>query len=134
MTEIIDLSQEIFTDAPRFPGHPATKLEWVATHEAAADAPVQAKDITYAAMMLHMCDHGPTHVDSVTHIDERDSAPSIDQSPLENFLTPAIGLDFTGMVEPKEEISLELLQGELDKQNLTSRTSPARSSRSSACR
>ena len=119
MTQIIDLSQEIFTDAPRFPGHPPTKLEWVATHEGAADAPVQSKDITYAAMMLHMCDHGPTHVDSITHIDERDSAPSIDQSPLTNFLTPAIGLDFTGMVEPKEEISLELLQSELDKHNLT---------------
>jgi kynurenine formamidase len=80
---------------------------------------VQAKDITYAAMMLHMCDHGPTHVDSITHIDERDSAPSIDQSPLTNFFTRAIALDFTGMVEPLEEISLELLQGELSRCDLT---------------
>lgn len=119
MYEIVDLSQEIFTDAPRFPGHPATKLEWVATHEEAAKAPVQAKDITYAAMMLHMCDHGPTHVDSITHIDERDSAPSIDESPLTNFFTRAIALDFTGMVEPQQEISAQLLQDELSKHDLT---------------
>jgi kynurenine formamidase len=111
--EIVDLSQEIYTDAPRFPGHPATRLEYVARHEEMEHAPIKPKDITYAAMMLHLCDHGPTHVDSISHIDERESAPSIDQSPLENFLTPAIALEFTGMVEPGEEISLQLLQSQL---------------------
>lgn len=119
MYEIVDLSQEIFSDAPRFPGHPATKIEYVARHEDMANAPIKPKDITYAAMMLHMCDHGPTHVDSISHIDERESAPSIDRSPLAHFLTPAIALDFTGMVEPKEEISLELLQDQLSEQDLT---------------
>lgn len=119
MYEIVDLSQEIFSDAPRFPGHPATKIEYVARHEDMANAPITPKDITYAAMMLHMCDHGPTHVDSISHIDERESAPSIDRSPLAHFLTPAIALDFTGLVEPKEEISLELLQDELTKHDLS---------------
>ena len=118
MPTIVDLSQEIFTDAPRFPGHPATLIEYVARHEDAENAPIKAKDITYAAMMLHMCDHGPTHVDSISHIDERESAPSIDESPLANFFTPAIALDFTGMVEPREEISLELLQSELARHDL----------------
>ena len=119
MYEIVDLSQEVFTDAPRFPGHPATKIEYVARHEDMANAPIKPKDITYAAMMLHMCDHGPTHVDSVSHIDERPEAPSIDRSPLDNFVTRGIALDFTGMVEPKEEISLQLLQDELSKHGLT---------------
>lgn len=119
MYEIVDLSQEIFSDAPRFPGHPATKIEYVARHEDMANAPIKPKDITYAAMMLHMCDHGPTHVDSISHIDERESAPSIDRAPLAHFLTPAIALDFTGLVEPKEEISLELLQDELTKHDLS---------------
>jgi kynurenine formamidase len=105
MYEIVDLSQEIFSDAPRFPGHPPTKIEWVARHEDAAAAPIQAKDITYAAMMLHMCDHGPTHVDSISHIDERESAPSIDRSPLGSFFTPAI--------------PLELLTSQLDEHGLT---------------
>jgi kynurenine formamidase len=70
-------------------------------------------------MMLHMCDHGPTHVDSISHIDERESAPSIDRSPLGSFFTPAIALDFTGMVEPREEIPLELLTSQLDEHGLT---------------
>lgn len=117
--EIVDLSQEVFTDAPRFPGHPATKIEYVARHEDAANAPIKPKDITYAAMMLHMCDHGPTHVDSISHIDERPTAPSIDRSPLDHFFGPAVALDFTGMVEPREEISLELLQAELARHGLT---------------
>ena len=119
MYEIVDLSQEIYTDAPRFPGHPATKIEYIARHEDMANAPIKPKDITYAAMMLHMCDHGPTHTDSVSHIDERETAPHIDQSPLSTFVTRAIALDFTGKVEPKEEISLHLLQDELSSQGLT---------------
>ena len=93
MYEIIDLSQEIYTDAPRFPGHPATKIEFIARHEDMENAPIKPKDITYAAMMLHMCDHGPTHTDAVSHIDERETAPSIDQSPLSMFFTRGIALE-----------------------------------------
>ena len=119
MYQIIDLSQEIFTDAPRFPGHPATKIEYIARHEDMENAPIKPKDITYAAMMLHMCDHGPTHTDSVSHIDERETAPNIDQSPLTNFVTRGIALDFTGKVEPKAEISLQLMQDELTRLKLT---------------
>ncbi len=119
MYEIIDLSQDIYTGAPRFPGHPATEIEYVARHEDAANAPIKPKDITYAAMMLHMCDHGPTHTDSVSHIDERETAPNIDQAPLEWFITRAVALDFTGKVEPMEEISLQLLQDELSAAGLT---------------
>ncbi len=119
MYEIVDLSQEIYTDAPRFPGHPATKIEYIARHEDAKNAPIKPKDITYAAMMLHMCDHGPTHTDSVSHIDERPEAPNIDQSPLSWFFTRAVAIDFTGKVGPKEEISLPLVQDELSRLNLT---------------
>lgn len=119
MYQIIDLSQEIYSDAPRFPGHPATKIEYIACHEDMENAPIKPKDITYAAMMLHMCDHGPTHTDSVSHIDERETAPNIDQSPLTNFITRGIALDFTGKVGPKEEISLGLMQDELTSLGLT---------------
>jgi kynurenine formamidase len=119
MYEIVDLSQEIYTDAPRFPGHPATKLEFIARHEDVANAPIKPKDITYAAMMLHMCDHGPTHTDAVSHIDERETAPTIEKSPLGYFVTRGCALDFTGMVEPLEEIPVKLLQDELTKHNLT---------------
>ncbi len=113
MYEIVDLSQEIYSGAPRFPGHPATQIEYVARHEDARNAPVQLEGLTYAAMMLHMCDHGPTHTDSVSHIDERPTAPHIDQLPLGSFLTRGIALDFTGRVGPREEIPLRLLEEEL---------------------
>jgi kynurenine formamidase len=117
--EIVDLSQEIYDDAPRFPGHPPTKLEWVATHADASNAPIKLEGMTYAAMMLHMCDHGPTHVDSISHIDERPDAPTIDQIDLSWFMTPACAVDFTGRVEPREEISLALLQDRLSADGLT---------------
>ncbi len=48
MYKVVDLSQEIYTDAPRFPGHPATKLEFIARHEDMENAPIKPKDITYA--------------------------------------------------------------------------------------
>jgi hypothetical protein len=34
--ELVDLSQEIFTDARRWPGHPPTRIEYVAQHDAAS--------------------------------------------------------------------------------------------------
>jgi kynurenine formamidase len=117
--EIVDLSQEIYDDAPRFPGHPPTKLEWVATHAEAASAPIRLEGLTYAAMMLHMCDHGPTHVDSISHIDERAGAPTIDRIDLSWFMTPACAVDLTGQVGPREEIPLPLLQDCLDADGLT---------------
>jgi kynurenine formamidase len=115
---IIDLSQEIFDDAPRWPGHPPTRIEYVAKHDPSEATAANVRGLTYAAMYLHMCDHGPTHTDSVSHIDERPDAPSIDQLPIESFFTPGIALDFTGTVAAREAISLELLQHELARTGL----------------
>jgi kynurenine formamidase len=117
--ELVDLSQEIFSDAPRWPGHPPTRIEYVAQHDAASAAAGNMKGLTYAAMLLQMCDHGPTHTDSISHIDERAEAPDIDDLPLAWFFTRGIALDFTGTVAPREEISLELLRQELDRHGLT---------------
>ena len=112
--KIIDLSQEIYTGAPRFPGHPATTIEYVARHEDAANAPIQTEG-------HHVCGHDAPHVrpraDTLpirsATLMKRETAPNIDQAPLEWFITRAIALDFTGKVEPMEEISLQLLQDEL---------------------
>ncbi|MDA1000841.1 MAG: cyclase family protein [bacterium] len=119
MYEIVDLSQEIYTGQPRFPGHPPTELKFIANHGRVENEPIQPKGMTYAAMILNMCDHGPTHTDSVSHIDERPTAPTIEKSPLSNFFTRGIALDFTGQVEPLEEITLKQLQDELAKTGLT---------------
>jgi len=116
---IIDLSQEIFEDAPRWPAHPPTKIEYVAKHDPETAAAGNLQGLTYAAMYLHMCDHGPTHTDSVSHIDERPTAPNIDELPLESFFTRGIALDFTGRVKPREAVSLELCKQELERTGLT---------------
>ena len=119
LPRIVDLSQEIYEGAPVFPGHPPIMIEPVASHQDAASAPVKLDGLTYAAVMLHMCDHGPTHVDSISHIDERPGAPSIDQSPLTWFITRGIAIDVTGEVDPREEISVELVKDRLDATDLT---------------
>jgi kynurenine formamidase len=40
---------------------------------------------SYASKGLSLRDHGPTHVDALSHLDPRDSAPSIDQMDLSLF-------------------------------------------------
>jgi kynurenine formamidase len=119
MPKLVDLSQELFNDAPRWHAHPPTKVEYVARHAPVDDAPGGVKDVTYASMYIQLSDHGTTHTDSVSHIDARPEAPDIDQIPLASFYTRGIALDFTGKVEPGEEISLELLQAGLAAADLT---------------
>src|ERR1700730_14159896 len=106
--QIVDLAQEIFTDAPHWPAHPATSIEAIAWH--ASGAP--------RAMFLHMCDHSQTHTDALNHVDDRSTAPGVDRIPLGSFLTRGIALDVTGMVQARQEISLELLREVLDRTNL----------------
>lgn len=112
---IVDLSQEVFTGAPRWPSHPPTIIEYVARHDPEEGKAGNVKGMTYASMYLQLSDHGTTHTDSISHIDERPGAPDIDDIPLDRFYTRGIALDFTGMVEPRDEISLELLRSELDR-------------------
>jgi hypothetical protein len=38
-----------------------------------------------------MCDHGPTHVDAISHLDRPDDAPRIDQMSLDTFATKVLG-------------------------------------------
>jgi kynurenine formamidase len=47
-----------------------------------------------------MCDHGPTHVDAISHLDPRASAPAIDAMPLETFYGPGICIDVSHVVPP----------------------------------
>lgn len=49
MYELVDLSQEGFTDAPRFSGHPATKIEYIARHE---DTAKNANAMTFSCQAV----------------------------------------------------------------------------------
>lgn len=120
--EIIDLSQEIYTGMPVFPGHLKTVVWDHVTHEETAK--LMTEGFSYQAKGMILCDHGPTHVDAVSHIDPRPDAPTIDQMPLETFFGQALCLDLSdlpegSLVAPKEieaaakKAGLEILPGDI---------------------
>jgi len=76
---LVDLSQEIFTGAPVWPGHPETNVQVVDTHESTRASGRFTEEYGYTAEMISMSTHGTTHVDSISHIDPTPGAPSIDQ-------------------------------------------------------
>ena len=97
MSEIIDLSQEIYQGMPVFPGHLKTVIWNHVTHEETVKT--LEKGYSYQSRGLLLCDHGPTHVDAINHIDPRPDAPSIDKMALDNFFGPALCLDVSGIPE-----------------------------------
>jgi len=119
MVKIIDLSQEIYTGMPVFPGHLPTVVFPFHTHETTKGRVHGTKgELSYTTFGLLMCDHGPTHVDSIWHVTNKPEAKKIDEIPLENFFTPAICLDFSNK-EPKGIISAKDIEDALKKSKLT---------------
>jgi kynurenine formamidase len=97
MSRVIDLTQEIYTGMPVFPGHLKTIVWDHVTHEEMAK--VMEEGYSFQTRGLLFCDHGPTHVDAVNHIDPSPKAPSIDKMPLETFFGPALCLDVSDVPE-----------------------------------
>lgn len=97
MPEAIDLTQEIYTGMPVFPGHLKTIVFDHAAHEETAR--IMTEGYSYASKGLLMCDHGPTHVDAVCHINPDPEAPCVDEMPLETFFGPALCLDLSHIPE-----------------------------------
>jgi kynurenine formamidase len=80
---LIDLSQEIYEGMPVFAGHLETKV-W--QHHTFEDtAPKFDSDFAYQSLGITVCDHGPTHVDALSHLDPTPGAPTIDQMDLAQF-------------------------------------------------
>jgi kynurenine formamidase len=83
MPTLVDLSQEIYQGMPVYPGHLKTVV-W--EHHAHRDTrPAFEGGFSYASRGLLLSDHGPTHVDAISHLDPSDAAPTIDEMPLETF-------------------------------------------------
>jgi len=119
MVKIVDLSQEIYTGMPVFPGHLPTVVFPYRTHEETKGQSHGIKgDLSHTTFGLLMCDHGPTHVDSIWHISNKPGAKKIDEIPLEDFFTPAICLDFSH-IKPKGVISTKEIETALEKAKLT---------------
>jgi kynurenine formamidase len=115
--KLVDLSQEIYSGAPVWPGHPETQVTVVATHEETRVSGLFTENYSYTAEMISMSTHGTTHVDSISHIDPNPNAPSIDRIPLHWFYTGGICLDLSH-IPPKTAYTVDDIQKALDKYGL----------------
>jgi len=106
MTEIIDLSQEIFSGMPVFNGLPEVKMTIYATHEQWDKIP-NPTTITPSVYKLELGEHTGTHVDALNHMGKEFVGQSIETMPLSMFYTEGICLDFSHkglseLIEPDE--------------------------------
>jgi kynurenine formamidase len=108
MIEIIDLSQEIYTGMPLFPGMPEVQISVHATHEQ-WDGITGSDVVSPAVNRLVMSEHTGTHVDALNHMGREFRGQSIETMPLSTFYTQGICLDFShkGLRELIEVVDFE---------------------------
>jgi kynurenine formamidase len=108
MLEIIDLSQEIFSDMPVFPGLPEVKITVHQSHEQ-LDGITDSDIVSPAVNRLELGEHTGTHVDALNHMAREFRGQSIDTMPLTMFYTEGICLDLShkGLRELIEIADLE---------------------------
>ncbi len=112
---IIDLSQEIYTDMPVYPGHAKTVVWEHMSHE---DSGRQlGTGFSYKTSGLMLCDHGPTHIDPVSHFSPDPNAPTVDEIPLKHCITSAICIDVSD-VPVQTQFGPEKIKAQLEKWNL----------------
>ena len=106
MRRLVDLSQEIYQGMPVYAGHQKTVV-W--QHHSHADtAPLFDSDFSYQSLSLLLCDHGPTHVDALSHLDPRPDAPTIDVMALDMFCGEGTCLDVSD-VPPRGYVTADRL-------------------------
>jgi kynurenine formamidase len=104
---LVDLSQEIYQGMGVYPGHLKTVVWDHATH--AETVSLFEGGFSFHSQGLMMCDHGPTHVDAISHLDPAEGAPSIDEMPLDTFYGPALCIDVSH-VEPPAYVTADDLE------------------------
>lgn len=105
--ELVDLSQEIFQGMAVYPGHLKTVI-W-RHHEHEETALRFEGGFSYASNGLLLSDHGPTHVDAISHLDPSPEAPSIDRMPLSTFYGPGTCIDVSAAA-PSTDIEPDTLE------------------------
>jgi kynurenine formamidase len=108
MPEIIDLSQEIFTGMPVFPGLPEVSITVHQSFEQ-LDGVTDSDVVSPAVNRLELGEHTGTHVDALNHMARQYRGQSIDTMPLTMFYTEGICLDLSdkGLMELIEIADLE---------------------------
>ena len=94
MVEIIDLSQEIFSGMPVFPGLPEVKISVHVSHEQ-WEGVAESDVVSPAVNRLELGEHTGTHVDAISHMARDYRGQSIDTMPLTMFYTEGICLDLS---------------------------------------
>ena len=108
MIDIIDLSQEIFSGMPVFPGLPDVSITLHVSHEQ-WDGITDSEIVSPAVNRLELGEHTATHVDALNHMGREFRGQSIDTMPLTMFYTEGICLDlsYKGFRELIETADLE---------------------------
>ena len=108
MIEIIDLSQEIFSGMPVFPGLPDVSISMHVSHEEWDDI-TNSDVVSPAVNRLELGEHTGTHVDAINHMARQYRGQSIDTMPLAMFYTEGICIDlsYKGLQELIEPTDLE---------------------------
>jgi kynurenine formamidase len=116
MIEIIDLSQEIYSGMPVFPGLPDVTITMHVSHEQWED--ITDSDIVSPAVnKMELGEHTATHVDALNHMGREFRGQSIDTMPLTMFYTEGICLDLS-YKSFRELIEIADLEGALEVANL----------------
>lgn len=102
----VDLSQEIYQGMPVYPGHLETAVWEYHRHESTAEK--FEGGFSYESRGLLLCDHGPTHVDSISHLDPSPDALTIDNMDLGEFYGPGTCVDVSS-AGPHEYITADHL-------------------------
>ena len=114
--EIVDLSQDIYQGQPVFVGHPETWRWTNMTHEESAASGRFQSEMSYYSGIIQFCEHGPTHVDSISHLDPSPDAPHIDEMNFDSFYSRGIAIDFEN-VEDNSYINADDVKRRLDHYN-----------------
>ncbi len=94
MIEIIDLSQEIYSGMPVFPGLPDVNITMHVSHEQ-WDGITDSDIVSPAVNKMELGEHTATHVDAINHMGREFRGQSIDTMPLTMFYTEGICLDLS---------------------------------------
>lgn len=94
MPELIDLSQEIYTGMPVFPGLPEVRVTTFVTHEEWDGIP-DSDVVSPAVILLELGEHTGTHVDALNHMARQHRGQSIETMPLSLFYTRGVCLDLS---------------------------------------
>ena len=114
--EIVDLSQEIYNGMPVYPGHLKTVIFSHLSHE---ECKKQLNTgFSYQTQGILLCDHGPTHIDSVSHMSREPDAQTIDQLGLNKCITSAVCLDVSD-IPLRTQFGADKIKSELAENGLS---------------